>query len=88
MNLRTTILLGLVVCATSFGCVTQRKLKKDLKIENETLVAKWSAASGRLALDAKSSGRDFLKDIKLGDNGSAAKVTVVTDKIFGQGQAI
>jgi len=88
MNLRTTILLGLVVCATSFGCVTQRKLKKDLKIENETLVAKWSAASGRLALAAKSSGRDFLKDIKLGDNGSAAKVTVVTDKTFGQGQAI
>ena len=88
MNLRTNIILGCVVLAAGFDCVAQTELKSDLKIENEILIAKWSTASGKLSLTAKSSGRDFLKDIKLGDDNASAKVTVVTDKIFGQGQAI
>src|ERR1035437_4837732 len=88
MNLRTNIILGCVVLAAGFDCVAQTELKSDLKIENEILIAKWSTASGKLSLTAKSSGRDFLKDIKLGDDNAAAKVTVVTDKIFGEGQAI
>jgi hypothetical protein len=60
----------------------------DLKIENETLVVKWSARSHQLSVRDRFSGKDFLQNVTLNGPGGMAILTNATSKTFGAGQAI
>ena len=59
-----------------------------LTISNETLVVNWSSDPAQLSINARNSERDFLKDGKLSAAGGTGKLSAVSDKTFGAGQAI
>lgn len=84
MKSRSRALIGLLLWASIHGGA----LADDLEITNETLAVKWNGSTGRAALQAKPSGRTFLKDVTLGGGGGTAKIINVTNQAFGAGQAI
>jgi hypothetical protein len=61
---------------------------KALSIANAEVEAKFDPASGRFSLTCKASHRVFLKDGCLSGTNGTTKVTTVTDKTFGRGEAI
>lgn len=59
-----------------------------LTISNETLVVNWSSDTTQLSVTARNSGRGFLKGGKLSSAGGMGKLSAVSDKTFGAGQAV
>lgn len=78
----------LTFCFASVAPTFLQAQSNDLNIANEVLTVNWSLASAQISIGAKATGREFLKDIKLSGTGGRARLTGVTDKTFGLGQAI
>jgi hypothetical protein len=57
-------------------------------LDSAALEAKFDTAASRFTLTAKPSRRVFVKNGQFSTNGTAAKIISVSDKFFGQGQAI
>ncbi len=62
--------------------------ENQVAIQNASLAVNWDSAAGRFQLTARPTQRVFVKDGQFSAESGAAKVTTVSDRVFGQGQAI
>jgi hypothetical protein len=81
---QSTLLAGLLLVSIAAAFAQDN----PLVIQNSTLEVRYDTASGRLAMVSKPSQRTFISNGAFNPDGGSASVTTVTDKTFGQGQAI
>jgi len=59
-----------------------------MRIHNEALRVEYDEAAARFSVSSKGNGRAFAADGRLGGEGGTAKIVLIADKSFGEGQAI
>jgi hypothetical protein len=84
-NLRLRVFLLVGVCVLSTAAA--RAADKPPSIHNEALLVTWDE-KGSFTIQRRPSGKTWVTHGRLHHPGGAAAVVAVTDKVFGQGQAI
>jgi len=81
MNTKTVTLCLLLLCPLL-------RAESSLKIENAVYAVEYNTSAAEFFIIHKPSGKAFAKNGKLENGGGKAIVIAVTDKTFGEGQAI
>jgi hypothetical protein len=77
-----------IACLGLFTLLITGASRAELQIATDQYTARFSESDGRFTVVSQPSGKVFLSDGQFADGGGTAKVTDVTDKIFGQGKSI